>query len=385
MSQARTYLANASGWYDAVVVGAGPAGSVVARELARRGRQVLLVEKATFPRSKICGGCLNGAGVAALEGIGLGHLPNRFGTPLRALSLHCAGKRTTIAIGNNVVVSRDAFDMALAEEAVAEGAILRFGAEARPESADENLRTLRLTQSGRVTSVSTKVVIVAAGLNGWHEADVATRRRPQRGSRVGAGVILPECPSNLEPGVVTMSVGVGGYVGLVRLCDGRLDIAAAFDKSFLASAGGPANAASLILGQAGVPPPAGMADFPWLGTPALSHQLPRMALDRTFFVGDAAGYVEPFTGEGMAWAIESACELAPLAARAIEAYSPSITAEWWERRRQLLARRMTVCGMVGRLLRHPWLASLTTTVLARAPWLAAPLVHSINRTRSVVQ
>ena len=46
----------ASDW-DAVVIGAGPAGSVAASLLARSGRRTLLVERATFPRTKVCGGC----------------------------------------------------------------------------------------------------------------------------------------------------------------------------------------------------------------------------------------------------------------------------------------------------------------------------------------
>ena len=420
MPQTCTSLASASDCYDAVVVGAGPAGSVVARQLARRDKRVLLVDKATFPRSKVCGGCLNAAGVAALEQIGLGDLPKRFAAPLGKLSLHCAGKRTTIALADNVVVPRDAFDAALADAAVSAGATLRCGVEARPIAEEGNrrvlssasgrffqhpiqhrspsfplapsppfatrdCRSLQLTLAGHNVHVAARIVIVAAGLNGWHEADVAARRRPERGSRIGAGVILPECPSDFEPGVVCMSVGVGGYVGMVRLADGRLDVAAAFDKKFLARAGGPAHAASLILRQAGLASPAGIEDFPWFGTPALSHQLPKVALSRTFFVGDAAGYVEPFTGEGMAWAIQSACELVPIAARAIDEYSPALAAEWGSRHRNLLARRMTVCGLVGRLLRHPRLASLATSVLVRAPWLATPLVRSLNRPRSVLQ
>ena len=60
--------------WDALVIGAGPAGSVTARELARRGRRVLLVDRATFPRSKVCGGCLNGAAIRTLERLGLGRV-----------------------------------------------------------------------------------------------------------------------------------------------------------------------------------------------------------------------------------------------------------------------------------------------------------------------
>ena len=55
------------GVFDALVIGAGPAGAVAARELARRGASVLLVDKSRFPRPKVCGCCVNGAAVGTLK------------------------------------------------------------------------------------------------------------------------------------------------------------------------------------------------------------------------------------------------------------------------------------------------------------------------------
>ena len=52
--------------WDVVVVGAGPAGAVVARELALAGATVLLVDRRRFPRNKVCGGCLSARTVAQL-------------------------------------------------------------------------------------------------------------------------------------------------------------------------------------------------------------------------------------------------------------------------------------------------------------------------------
>ena len=53
--------------WDVVIIGAGPAGSTLALELTRQGFEVLLVDRASFPRGKVCGGCLNGNALAALD------------------------------------------------------------------------------------------------------------------------------------------------------------------------------------------------------------------------------------------------------------------------------------------------------------------------------
>src|SRR5215212_4439345 len=57
--------------WDAVVIGAGVAGSIAAYQLARSGARVLLVDRATFPRDKVCGCCLNAHALRALEECGL--------------------------------------------------------------------------------------------------------------------------------------------------------------------------------------------------------------------------------------------------------------------------------------------------------------------------
>ncbi|HSG47467.1 MAG TPA: FAD-dependent monooxygenase, partial [Longimicrobiales bacterium] len=68
------------GAWDAVVVGAGPAGALTAALAARRGLATLLVERSAFPRWKVCGACLNPAGVAVLRWAGLdGILEGGFG------------------------------------------------------------------------------------------------------------------------------------------------------------------------------------------------------------------------------------------------------------------------------------------------------------------
>ncbi|MCH7991844.1 MAG: FAD-dependent monooxygenase, partial [Gemmatimonadetes bacterium] len=114
--------------WDAVVVGAGPAGSIAARQLARAGVSVLLVDRQRFPRWKVCGGCLGPAALRLLDSVGLGALPIREGAiRLERLALAAGGRRARIALRGTVALSRVALDGALVDAAVGEGVEFRDG------------------------------------------------------------------------------------------------------------------------------------------------------------------------------------------------------------------------------------------------------------------
>jgi flavin-dependent dehydrogenase len=137
-------------------------------------------------------------------------------------------------------------------------------------------------------------------------------------------------------------------------------------------------AAALLAGSRW-PAPAGIEALPWRGTPALTRTANCPAAERCFLLGDAAGYVEPFTGEGMAWALASAVALAPLADSAVEQWEPDLPARWSRRLRSLLGGRRRACRLVTLGLRRPWLLGAALRVLAVAPWLASAAVRAINR------
>jgi flavin-dependent dehydrogenase len=344
--------------WDAVVVGAGPAGSVAARELARRGARVLLVDKALFPRTKVCGSCLNAAALAALDAVKLAHVPKECGAvPLHSVRLAAGRRSADVPLAGGVAVSRQEFDAALVEEAIAAGATFRDGVVVKPHDVVEIAR----------------VVIVATGLAG-------AQGSIQSGSRLGAGVIVPAdvVPDFFASGTIFMATGRGGYVGLVRVEDDCLDVAAAFDADFVRSCGGLGPAAELILKQTGWPAIPGLADLPWRGTPALTRRPAAVAGHRFFAVGDAAGYVEPFTGEGMAWAIASAAAVAPFALRGIEKWDDALIGEWQRTHSRLIRSRQGVCRVAARVLRSPALTSLAVRALGVFPALARPVIRALN-------
>jgi len=297
------------------------------------------------------------------------------------------GWTTSLAMGGRSL-SRGVFDAALAAEAIRSGAHFLPGTPARLGRPTETGLTLFLHQNGRDTPISARVVLGADGLAGRQLAAEADHRSVvEAGSRLGAGVICPEYPEFFASGSIFMACGPGGYVGLVRLEDGRLNIAAAFDAGLVKHAGGLGRAAAVILRAGGFPPIAGLESLPWHGTPLLSRHVATPAAERVFLLGDAAGYVEPFTGEGMAWALTSGIAVAPLALRAAQVSDGpaagrtlrSLAGRWSLIHRQTVTRRQWVCRGVASLLRHPGLVRIVVAALSRFPVLVAPLIRYLNR------
>lgn len=366
--------------WDVAVIGAGPAGSMAAREAARKGLSVLLVDKEDFPRAKVCGCCLNRAALAELETVGLGALPARLGArPLRTLRLATGKNQALIPLPSGMALSRNRLDAALAEEAVREGASFLPGTTALlldpPEPTGRRVVLRQKTETGHVQA---RLVLAADGLKGTSIQRNALPQVLRRSSRIGAGAILPDGPTFYEPGTIYMACGKGGYLGLVRLEDGRLDAAAAFDPGFVRKSGGPGKAAEALLVRTGFPALENLATLDWSGTPPLTRRSLFPAGDRLFLLGDAAGYVEPFTGEGIAWALASARAVGRLALQAARGWTPALAQEWASLHRQLFVRRQRVCRWTAEGLRHPLLTRMAVTLLARSPRWAAPFVRAVN-------
>lgn len=373
--------------WDVAVVGAGPAGAVAAHEAARLGVRVLLLDQSHFPRRKVCGCCLNRNALAALAAAGLGDLPSRLGAvPLTRVTLASNGRTASLTLPGGVSLSREVFDMALAEEARRAGVTVRTGVKITLEPAvDPAVRMLRVQSIVHPHTeradrphepIRTRVVIDATGLNG-RLTDTEVSVRP--GSRIGAGTVVADRTGYFQPGSIYMATGRCGYVGLVRLEDGRLDVAAAFDPGFVRDSGSLAHSATTTLREGGFPVPSELTHADWKGTPPLTRRPTRVAGQRWFAVGDAAGYVEPFTGEGMAWGISGAVALTPIVARAVARWDDQLVDEWCRVHRALVGRRQLSCRLVARVLRSPFACRLAVRGLQFIPGLAGPVVRALNR------
>jgi len=370
--------------WDVVVVGAGPAGALAAHGLASRGVRVLLVEQRLFPRWKVCGACLSPQALAALKTAGLGDLvAAQGGLSLERLQLGVAGRVNPIALGAGRVLSRSRLDQALLEAAVAVGATVMTGTRAVLGAAATGLEPDRevVLQKGTARwSVRAKVVLIAAGLSHRaidKEAEISTSIQPH--SRIGAGCVLPGEAAELAPGVLQMAVGQGGYVGLVRVESGEINLACAFDRPMLGSVGGAALLCQKILAEAGFATLPGLKESAWQLTAALSRRTIPLAGHRLLLLGDAAGYVEPFTGEGMGWALTSSLAALPLVLRGLEHWDGAIETEWRRLHRRWVAQKQRSCRVLAVVLRHPRISWGLHRLAGSFPSVAGSMIGLLQR------
>jgi flavin-dependent dehydrogenase len=400
--------------WQCIVIGAGPAGSAAALRLAAQGWRVLLIDRSSMPRRKVCGCCLSPVAYAELQMLEsllpaqhdtAGRIP---ATPLAGVSLAAAGRVARIPLPSGGVISRETLDTHLVQQAIAAGAhwlpeVLVTALGEGPGTGSTALRPSPLTITTRLLDSSAgdaalhlqaEMVVLATGLAASVRLPTAgdpaesPRRHVAAQSRIGIGATLPPEASDLPAGELLMAVAEQGYCGLVRLEDGRIDLAAAVDKRLLAQAGSPAAAAGAIVNQGcgpgdrRVPSAASLAAATFRATPALTHAASLVVgkAGRIFRVGDAAGYVEPFTGEGIGWALASARVLAA-AASAPEYAAALATAEIASRygnlHRRLLGAHHARCRRVAWAVRRPGLVGGAVRLAQCFPWAAGHVVPGL--------
>lgn len=392
---------------DVVVIGAGPAGAGGALRLAERGVSVLLVDRQSLPRAKVCGGCLHRRGVKRLSRWGVANevLRAAGAEQLVTSEVMAGGRALRWPRGHGWSVDRAAFDFALTQAAVDRGVVLEDRTAARVQreaSGRWSVRLRRRDSDERI--VRPRFVWVAdglggsalSGLSGGVDASLTIRRATR--SYVGAGAMLPfedetQVEACLLRNCVRMFVGRGGYVGAVRTntIDGRstnppgIELAAAFEPGLVKACGGAGAAAAQLIGDAcnsdcctGLNLST-VSAATWRMTPALTARRTRVALPGLFIVGDAGGYIEPFTGEGMAWALQAADGASALIAAALSGQcSAKAAAQAWNRRCAWHRRAGRAwCWGTRSMLRRPALVAALTSIGSRLS--GSPLAGSTRQ------
>lgn len=396
--------------WECVVIGAGPAGAMAARTAARRGLRTLIIDRKKFPRQKVCGTCVNRRALSLLEQVGLGHVVQACQSiPLDRYLLRCQGGKLSLRLPGGVAVSRATLDEALVREAVSAGAIFVDGtagsvlpaADPRFESTNDNdqfaePRVVRLdTTSGDDGSpdsrlVRASVVIAADGLGHRSLKGLSDfREKVAKSSRIGIGAVLEQDGDEFECGTIAMAVGRGGYVGMVRSRRDQLHVAACLETRILRDKGDPGAAIADIVRHAGFAG-LGFAELngtgpTWKGTPQLTRSTSRVASQGVFVVGDAAGYIEPFTGEGIAWALAGGVSVGACAATGVRNNRMAAEQIWSDQWRNLVFQRQVWCRRLSHLLRSPSAASVAVRAASAVPSLAQKIVASLNSTAPDLQ
>jgi len=321
---------------DVLIAGAGPAGAIAARELARAGARVLMVDRETFPRDKLCGDTLNPGALRLLGSLGLSGGPLATAQPLAGWRVTGPGASVDARYGDGTVgvaLTRRELDAWLVEQAVAAGVRFESGLTVQgaltEEAAGETVvRGLVLrSAAGTVTRIPAVITIGADGRRSAVARSIGLGTHPRRPRRWAYGTFFDQVRTGAEgiAGPVRagamgeMHVRVGWYCGIAPMGDGRVNVCVVTERrggaddplglirSYLS---GDAELRERFADAECVAPVAVLGP---LGVDVASAGAPGMLL-----AGDAAGFVDPITGDGVNLAMQGAVLAADEAKRVLE-------------------------------------------------------------------
>lgn len=318
---------------DVAIVGAGPAGTTLAAALARRGIDVLVLERTLAWRWRAGGVFASPAAVAALRRTGLdGPAIDAVARPIPAMRLETPGGAVVrLTYGAEaggppaVGFDRSGLDPALEAMAVAAGATIRRGAAVTsvvlPDGHAPAALAVR-TAEGPL-DVRARLVVGADGARSIVGSAAGVTRPVRLPPRVGLSYHVGDPRGSRSDADARLVVIDGGYVGLAPVPGDRLNVGIVLGPRWrdgLARDGAAATADAVLR----VIPPAADDPVAWAGAERcdpiagaapLGGRVERRAGPGWFLIGDAVGFLDPFTGEGLHRALVSS----ELAAGAIAA------------------------------------------------------------------
>ncbi len=374
---------------DVVVVGAGPAGASLALRLARAGFAVTIVERTRFPRRKVCGEYLNGGALALLAELGILERVRTDASPLRGIRLVTAGAPTVELpfAGAALAVARERLDAVLLDAAREAGARVVWGrVETLARDRDRVAGVVVRDGAGETVAYPARCVAGADGI-GSVVARKAGLTRPARGTRrfaIGGHYAGFE---NLG-GHVEMYAGAGAYFAINPLSEGRANVMVVVREEQLGEWAGAVDegvrgkAAALGRGHRSFDGARRIGARVSIGP--LTHDVRSASGPGVVLVGDAAGFLNPFTGQGVYLALASARAAANAIERAFarEGQRDTEFARYASERARELAVRRRLAAAVGLLVDVPFLARRAASRLHRRPGLGAVLMGALGGTQA---
>lgn len=305
--------------YDVVVVGAGPGGSAAAHYLARAGLDVLLVDKFEFPRDKTCGDAMTPRALTVLEDMGLLAALRRTGCHIRELEIFAPRGHSTVApIPEHpgrpdyaLIVPRLILDNAIRERALASGAAFAGGVHVT--ALEPNGREVVIRQRGERSAapIRARLAVVATGAN--VSLLLRSGLLPQAPPLMLAARTYYEELSGLQRRIQFRFDGVPlpGYGWVFPVSDSAANVGAGFFTTGRTARPLPATPGIALENFVRIPPLRALLAGARQAGPVKGFPLrvdfataPTFG-QRVLLVGEAAGLVNPLTGEGIDYALES--------------------------------------------------------------------------------
>ncbi len=370
--------------FDAIIIGGGPAGATSALALARLGWSVAIVEKAAYPRRKVCGEFMSATTLAVIDQLGLGDAwRDRAGPQVRRLALFAgqdvveAPVPATKSASFGQALGRDVLDEMLLDTAEAAGATVFQPSRAVGLSVGEAISTVEILHGGASVSLRAPVLIAAHG--SWERGSLPTQLAKVNTPADLLGFKTHFRNVTMAPDLMPLLAFPGGYGGIAWADDGRLSVSYCLRRDALARArkayGGSAAEAvhsELLATCRGVREVIGDAepDEPWVAAGPMRPGFRHCHQDGVFYVGNAAGESHSIIAEGISMAIQSAwlltSELSRVNVRTQEGQALA-------GRRYTAAWRRQFSGRIRAATAFAWLAARPdNSPVARAVMRAAP-------------
>lgn len=353
--------------WDLAIVGAGPAGAAAALGALRAApsRRVVLVDRARFPRDKACGDGIAPQVGDELRALGADVLAGRAGVS-RLVVTSPGGARLDVALEPpDHVVPRAVFDALLVGAAREAGATLLQG---RVQGLAQQADRVVLEGRGAADGLAARVVIGADGVDSVVRRALGLRHQA-RHVAVALRAYAPAPPGPAVQRIQMLADDWPSYAWSFALGDGRANVGyGLFADQLRARAGGRDLLRDRLCAALPDQPPE-------RGTEAvrrlpLSPGRPRPGVGRVLLAGDAAGLVNPLTGEGIWYAVASGARAGAAAVQqpdaALHVYRAAL--------RRLLGAHLRQTDVLGRLLHRPVLFEAGLRAAARHPPMARRLV-----------
>jgi menaquinone-9 beta-reductase len=362
--------------WNVAVIGAGPAGSVAAIRLAQLGHQVMLFEKAKFPRDKVCGECLSATGIAVLDRLGVAEALRAELKPTmlcRASAVAMGGSQSVVDLPATMWgLTRSSMDAFLAENAIEANIDICFGTEASPfdrGTGFQPVTSVLIEVKSRVENpchIEVNAVILADG-----RGNSISRVPPT--SDFGIKAHFRDVDAERDT-IELVALVDGGYAGLAPVNGDLWNAAWSVPGTLLKKHRGNIDA---LFGEALARSPHLRRRFAratrvgdWLSCPLPRHAVRKDWPRNVIPIGNAAAALEPVGGEGMGLAMRSG----ELAAKAIDAAAREgrdIDAAMLRKSFDRLWRtRSAACRGAAVALSHPIAGPIAIEVSRRLPALA---------------